>query len=303
MDDIDKRIILALDSDCRMTYQKMAEKLNLTATAVKKRVIKLLEQGVIDRFITTLNFEMIDSDLLLAIVQTKGSEYEEDFIEEVGNNPSVIQMSSIACGKGGLYVVFAVTSGLQSLSDFGAFIRTLEPVTNTDIHVLLYPRGHKVTLTKLQLRVLKYLVDNPRISIVEIAEQSGLSARRVRRTITELQEGEGIRFAVLWNLSKGGLNEVLLRIEWDEKNSNHKVVIDWLRNKFPLEFWSPFVSATSPVVFARFVVEDLEAIESIARVVKRAPFVESLSTLVLYSNNLFDWPGITELRRLFEENE
>ncbi len=280
----------------------MADKLDLSANAVKKRVIKLMEQGVIDRFITTLNFEMIDSDLLLAIIQTDGSEFEEDFIEEVGNNPSVIQMSSIACGKGGLYAVFAVTSGLPALSDFGTFIRTLAPVTNSDIHVLLYPRGHKITLTKLQLRVVKYLVDNPRISIMEIAELAGMSARRVRRTIAELQEGEGILFAVLWNLSKGGLNEVLLRIEWDEKNSDHEVVIDWLRNEYPLEFWSPFVSAALPVVFARFVVEDLEAIESIARVVKRAPFVKSLSTLVLYSNNLFDWPGITELRRLFEDS-
>ena len=300
MDDIDKRIIFQLDSDCRMTYQKMADKLGITATAVKKRVTKLLERGVIDRFITILNFEMIDSDLLLAIIQTDGSEFEEDFIDELGDNPSVMQVSSIACGKGGLYAVFAVTSGLSGLSDFGTFVRTLDPVANSDIHVLIYPRGKKVTLTKTQLRVLKYLVENPRMSIVEIAELSGMTARRIRRTIDELQEGEGILFAVVWNLGIGGLTEVLLRIEWDEKNANHELVIDWLRKKYPLQFWSPFISAAFPVIFARFVVEKLETIESIAREVKRAPFVKSLSTLVFYSNNLFDWLGATELKRLIE---
>jgi Lrp/AsnC family leucine-responsive transcriptional regulator len=300
MDDIDKRIIFELDSDCRMTYQKMADKLGITATAVKKRVMKLLERGVIDRFITILNFEMIDSDLLLSLVQTDGSEFEDDFINQLGEKPFVIQVSPIACGKGGLYAVFAVTSGLSGLSDFGTFIRTLDPVTNLDMHVLLYPRGKKVTLTKTQLRVLKYLVDNPRMSIVEIADLSGMTARRIRRTIEELQEGEGILFAVIWNLGIGGLTEVLLQIEWDEKNANHEFVVDWLRKQYPLEYWSSFVSAAFPVIFARFVVEKLETIESIAREVKRAPFVKSLSTLVFYSNYLFDWPGVTELKRLFE---
>ena len=193
-----------------------------------------------------------------------------------------------------------MTSGLSGLSDFATFVRTLDPVKNSDIHVLIYPRGNKVTLTKTQLRVLKYLVDNPRMSVVEIAELSGMTARRIRRTIDELQEGEGILFAVIWNLGIGGLTEVLLRIEWDEKNANHELVIDWLRKKYPLQYWSPFISAAFPVIFARFVVEKLETIELIAREVKRAPFLKSLSTLVFYSNSLFDWPGITELRRLFE---
>ena len=278
----------------------MADKLGITATAVKKRVMKLLEGGMIDRFITTLNFEMIDSDLVLAIVQTDGSEFEEDFINELGEPPFVFQVSPIACGKGGLYAVFAVTSGLSGLSEFGTFIRTLKPVTNSDIHVLLYPKGQKVDLTKTQLRVLKYLVENPRMSIVEIADLSGMTARRIRRTIEELQEGEGILFAVIWNLGIGGLTEVLLRIEWDEKNADHDSVIAWLSKRYPLEYWSPFISAAFPVIFARFVVEKLETIESIAREVKRAPFVKSLSTLVFYSNYLFHWPGVTELRRLFD---
>lgn len=300
MDDIDKRIILELDSDCRMTYKTMADKLGLSATAIKKRITKLLETGVIDRYLATLSFEMINADALIAIIQTDGLEYQEDFIGEVGKNPAVLQVSSVACGKGGLYFVFAMTSGLTALSDFGSFVRTLESVTSAEIHVLIYPRGKKVTLTKTQIRVLSQLVDDPRMSIVEISELVGMTARRVRRTIVELQEGRGIRLAIFWNLGKGGLNEVLLRIEWNEKNTTYETVIDWLRKEYPLEFWTPFISATSPVIFARFVVEDLETIESIARAVRRAPFVKSLSPLVFYSNNLFDWPGVTELRRLLD---
>lgn len=248
VDDIDKKIILELDSDCRMTYKAMADKLGMSATAAKKRITKLLERGVIDHFVTTLSFEMIESDLLLAIIQTDGSEYQEEFIGEIGKNTAVLQVSSVACGKGGLYSVFAVTSGLTALSDFGIFLRTLESVTNAEIHVLIYPRGHKVSLTKTQKRVLNQLVDNPRMSIVELSDVVGMTARRVRRSIVELQEGRGIRFSIFWNLGIGGLNEVLLRIEWEEKETTHESMIDWLRQEYPLEFWTPFISATSPVV-------------------------------------------------------
>ncbi|MFW9965208.1 MAG: winged helix-turn-helix transcriptional regulator [Candidatus Sifarchaeia archaeon] len=301
MDDIDKRIILELDSDCRITYQTMANKLGLSSTAVRKRLTKLLESGIIDHFMTTLSLEMIDSDLIIAIVQTNGSEFQEEFVEDCGKNSSVVQVSHIACGRGGLYAVFGATSGVQALSDFGLFLRTQKSVTNVEIHVLVYPKGKKVELTKLQLRVLKHLVDNPRMSVADLAELTGMTARRVRRVIDEFQEESGIDFSVFWNLGKGGLTEVLLRIEWDENISNHESIVDWLRKVYPLEFWTPFVSATSPTMFARFIIDNLETIESIAKVVRKAPFVKSVSILVFFSNNVFEWPGVKELRLRLEK--
>jgi len=303
MDDIDKRIILELDTDCRMTYQTMANKLGLSSTAVRKRITKLIESGIIHHFMAALSLEMIDSDLILAIVQTDGSEYQDEFVDEIARNSSVVQVSHVACGKGGLYIVFGATSGVQALSDFGQFLRTLKSVTSVEIHVLVYSRGQKIVLTNLQLKVLKYLVDNPRMSIADLAESTGLTARRVRRIIDELQEGNGIEFAIFWNLGKGGLTEVLLRIEWDENISNSDSIIEWLKNEYPLEFWTPFVSATSPTIFARFIIDDLENIESIAKVVRKSPSVKSVSVLVFFSNNLFEWPGVKELRLRFENDE
>lgn len=303
MDEIDKRIILELDSDCRMTYQTMADKLGLSSTAVRKRITKLIESGIIDHFMAALSLAMIDSDLILAIVQTDGSEYQDEFVEEIGSNSSVVQASHVACGKGALYFVFGATSGVQALSDFGQFLRTLKSVTNVEIHVLVYPKGKKTVLTKLQLKVLKYLVDNPRMSIADLAELTGMTARRIRRVIDELQEGSGIDFSIFWNLGKGGLTEVLLRIEWDENISNYENITEWLRKQYPLEFWTPFVSATSPTMFARFVIDNLETIESIAKVVRKSPSVKSVSILVFFSNSLFEWPGVKELRFRLEQTK
>ncbi|MFW9845887.1 MAG: winged helix-turn-helix transcriptional regulator [Candidatus Thorarchaeota archaeon] len=298
MDNIDKRIILELDYDCRQSYQTIASKIGLTANATKKRITRLLESGLIDRFMTTLAFPMIDAELVLAVVHTDGTEYPEDLIELIGKNPSVMQVSTVACGRGGLYCVFGAAAGSEELLEFGSNLRSFESVLSVEVHVLLFSRGKKIELTRTQKKVLKFLVNNPRMAISEIAESSGMTARRVRKAIDELQEGEGVHFAVFWNLGKGGLTETFIRIEWDEKSSRSDEIVEWLRKEHPLEFWSPFVSATEPVVFARVIVDELEKAESIARAVRRVPFVKSVATLVFYSNKLFDWPGVVELRRM-----
>jgi DNA-binding Lrp family transcriptional regulator len=300
LDDIDKKIIFALDRDCRLSYQAIANQIGLTANAAKKRVTKLVESGLIDRFLTTLAFAMIDADLVLAIVQTDGTEYQEDLIETMGGDPSVIQVSAVACGMGGLYTVFAAVGGSKALLEFGSQLRKLEAVVDVDIHVLLFRKGKKVKLSNAQKAVLRFLVEDTRATIVDIAKATGMTARRARRAIDDLQEGGGVEFRVLWNLGIGGLTEVLMRIAWNEKGTPAEEVVQWLHQEFPGEFWSPFISAVAPVIFARFVVSEIETAESISRVIRKAPFVDSVSSLVLYSNNLFEWPGTIELKKMLD---
>jgi DNA-binding Lrp family transcriptional regulator len=303
LDSIDKRIIFALDQDCRLSYQAVADKIGLTANAAKKRIAKLVESGIIDQFLVTPSFAMLEADLVLAIVQTDGTEYQEDLIETIGSNPSVIQVSSVACGMGGLYTVFSALGGSKALLEFGSQIRKLDSVTDVDIHVLLYPKGKKVKLSKTQKTVLRYLVENTRATIVDVAKATGMTARRARRAIEDLNEGEGVEFRVLWNLGIGGLTEVLLKIAWDEKSTTASEIAQWLQDNFPDEFWSPFISAVAPIIFARFVVSEIETAETISRTIRRAPFVDSVTSLVLYSNNIFEWPGTVELKKLLESLE
>ena len=303
MDNIDKRILLELDSDCRQSYQTIADKIGLTANATKKRIMRLLETGIIDRFMTTLAFSMVEADLALAVVQTDGTEYPEDLVEHFGVNPAVMQVSTVACGRGGLYCVFASIGSSKELLEFGTSLRSVDSVLSAELHVLLCNRGEKVELTNSQKRVLTYLVEDPRMSVADIAKSSGMTARRVRRAIEDLQEGSGVEFAIFWNLGKGGLTEVLIRIEWDEKTISSDEVIKWLRKEYPLEFWSPFVSATESVIFARFIVDELEKAEAITRAVRRASFTKSVATLVFYSNKLFAWPGVVELRKILETSD
>jgi DNA-binding Lrp family transcriptional regulator len=301
MDEIDKRIILELDEDCRTSYESMARKFGMTANAIKKRVSRLLDSGLIQRFMVGLTLEMVGAELVIAIVQTDGTEYAEEFVNEISEGIDVMQVSPVACGLGSLYCLFAFVTGPKGVLELGGRIRAMESVTNVEIHILVYPKGKKMKLSKMHLRVLKVLLDDPRMSISDISKRVNLTARRVRRSLRELQDGGAVQFSVFWSLGSGDLTEVLLRIEWDSTTSSVEEIVEWLRAEYQLEFWSPFISATSPTIFARFVVRQLERADGIMRAIKRAPFAKGVSALVFFSTDVFEWPGTQKLRDLMDE--
>jgi len=217
LDSIDKRILLALDEDCRLSYQALAEKLGLTATAIKKRMDKLVETGVIEEFCIVLKPAMMGSDYLIALVYTDGSEDEEEFIDLIGSNLMVVQVGQIVTSVGRLYFVHCEYVGAEGLQNLGAFLRTLDSVTDIELHTTLISHGEKWDVKKLHLRVLKHLLDDARMQIGDISERSGLTARRVSRAIQEMQDSNAFWFAVRWNLSLGTNTEFYLKIRYDEQ--------------------------------------------------------------------------------------
>ena len=76
LDLIDKGIIMDLDRNCRVSYEILSRKYNLAANSIKRRIEKLLESGVIQRFTIELSLAMMDSELMLALISTEGLEDE-----------------------------------------------------------------------------------------------------------------------------------------------------------------------------------------------------------------------------------
>jgi DNA-binding Lrp family transcriptional regulator len=279
----------------------MARKFGMTANAIKKRVTKLLESGLIDQFMVGLTLEMVNAELVIALLQTDGTEFAEEYMNRIGESIDVIQVSPVACGMGSLYCVFAFAVGPKGVLELGRHLRALQPTTDVEVHILVYPKGKKMKLSRTHMRVLRVLLDDPRMSISDVSKRVDLTARSIRRALRELQDGGAVQFSIFWSLGSGDLTEVLVRIEWDPAAASVEEIVTWLRTEYQLEFWSPFVSATSPTIFARFVVKQLERAEEIMGAIKRAPFARRVTSLVFFSTIMFEWPGTLKLRAFLEE--
>ena len=303
MDSVDRKILWELDTDCRISYEKLSQKLNLTANAVRKRLENLIEDGVIVRFMVVPHNALIDVDFISILVFTDGKENQSDIIRRIGDHPVVHHVSPLATTDGGAYHLFGQYSSIDMLSELGQFLKELETVTEVKQYPVLFPKGERIELKKIHLRILACLIDNPRMAISDIAQCSKLSARMTRKALTQLQDGRAVRFTVRWDVNAGDNTSFWILIRWDQKKMTHEDLVKELESKFPNDYWTSFVVATEPIVFARFVVDDLRRAYQITGNVKEMSSVESTQNFICYSSFDFPWLGESLLQEMVSNIE
>lgn len=276
LDSIDIGILRALGENCRVSYQEMSRTLGMTANAVKKRVNKLVESGTIHSFVVYLSLAMADVEVYLAIVTTEGMKREENVLKIIVEDPHVFSAGRLSDGT---CIVFAEYEGSENEIKFEHFLQDIEGVTRVDIHKLRSPRGMKVEFKPLQLRVLNCLIENPRMPATEVADKTGLTPRRVRRTINQLIEGGGLNFVARLNLNAGPGVIYYAQIVWDESKVTHTELEYWLDKEFAGQYFDSHISASSSMMLSLFVVDHLREAEPLSRKISQGSMIKSVKTI------------------------
>ncbi|MFX1565733.1 MAG: winged helix-turn-helix transcriptional regulator [Promethearchaeota archaeon] len=312
MDIIDKGIFYALDANCRVSYEALARDFNISANAIKKRVTKLQNSGVLKRFAVWLSLSMIDSEMLVAFIRTDGGYDDESLINAIGNNPMIHRAAYLSNGN---IVAFGEYNGATGLNELSRFLRNLDGVAEIEVHTLLTEKGGKVKFTPLQLKVLAQLRKDARMSIVNLAKETGLTARTIRRVLDQLggnkattrafvirdklrpeekASNEPVHFRSFWNLNASGNISYAARITYNEDRGKPTELDAWLRKKYPVEHWYSYASASEPLLFSTFIVENVGVFEKIHQVLRRVPVIDSVETLVFFPYR--HYKGLRELR-------
>jgi DNA-binding Lrp family transcriptional regulator len=127
--------------------------------------------------------------------------------------------------------------------------------------------------------VLKSLVEEPRAPATTIAEQTGLTPRRVRKIIQQLLDGGGVHFVTRLNLNVGSGVIYYAQIQWDESSASYHDIEDWLEKEFPGQYFDSHVSASAPMMLSLFVISRLRDAESMSRAVSKSPMIKSVKTI------------------------
>jgi DNA-binding Lrp family transcriptional regulator len=276
MDSADIEILRALGENCRASYQEMGRNLGMTANAVKKRVNKLVDSGTIHSFVVYLSLEMADVEIYLAIVKTEGMKSEENVLDIIVEDPHVFSAGRLSDGT---CIVFAEYEGSENEFKLEHFLQDIDGITGAEIHKLRSPQGNKVNFKPLQLRVLRYLVEDPRMPATELATKAGLTPRRVRRVIKQLLEGGGLNFVTRLNLNAGPGVIYYAQIIWDEEKATHSEVEYWLEKEFTGKYFDSHISATAPMMLSLFIVDHLRDAEPLSAQISEGPLIKSVKTI------------------------
>lgn len=99
LDDIDKKLLLLLQTDAKKTTKALSLKLNLSVTAVYERIKKLEKEGIIEKYVALLNSNKIERNFVvfchLKLIQhTK--EFISKFESQIIKLPEVLECHHVS---------------------------------------------------------------------------------------------------------------------------------------------------------------------------------------------------------------
>ena len=83
LDKNDLTILPALARDCRTSYSSISLQIGLTAKSVKARVKKMVDNGVIEKFVVRVNPVAFGYRTAFVLIRTSGGITKDDVIQRV----------------------------------------------------------------------------------------------------------------------------------------------------------------------------------------------------------------------------
>ncbi|MDD3807536.1 MAG: Lrp/AsnC family transcriptional regulator [Candidatus Marinimicrobia bacterium] len=135
MDAIDKILLRALQEDGRMTYHELAEKTDLTVPAVRDRILKLKERGVIRGVHAVVDAKCLNKDITAFVMIESAAIHYQDLIDYVRQESAIQECHSIT--GGGSHLLKVRTKNTTSLEKILSKIQRWPGVKGTETHIVL----------------------------------------------------------------------------------------------------------------------------------------------------------------------
>ena len=136
IDDIDRNILVRLQSDGRETASQIAKELKLTVPTITERIRKLQDAHIIQAFQGVINPRSVGLDVTAMItVVSSSSDDHKQVIDQAKKTPEIIQFFSTT-GMGSL-MLWVATENSQTLEELLRKIQSWPNVTRTETQVIL----------------------------------------------------------------------------------------------------------------------------------------------------------------------
>jgi len=277
VDELDKKILADLLNNCRVSYQELSRRYGISANAIRRRILNLEESGEISGYSLLLSAEMLGVHRIFGLLTSDGSRDEIEVMDEIGSHPGVI---AAAAYSNGTYALIGEYRTPEDLLELTSHLRCVDSIEKTETHQIIQSTIPQFELSRMHLRVLKTLIHEPRLSVVEISNKSGLTARRVRRLLGQLEESGAVQFRALIELGAAASIPFLARVIWDERKTTYHEILGMIRRKYPLSHWETYVSASEPVLYSLIAVEGLVQVNEVTRDLRNNDKIVSVKAFI-----------------------
>lgn len=232
MDDLDFIILKKLLENSRLTYREIGDILNMSVSAIHKRINKLVDDGIIDGFIARPSIQALKYIWVL-ITGPSNTRLIDPIIKELGNHENV---KAIAMAGGKFLYVSAFLRNLSELQEFSSYVSEKARISEPTVGIINIPYiTTPEILTSIDYQILRSLNKNSRKSITEITDDTGLSAKTVRKRLDRMVENHLADFIIELRLMAKDCFVTIFRIHLNE-GTNIASTLEYLDKKYSNNF-------------------------------------------------------------------
>ena len=300
LDEQDMKILNFLSRNCRISYSSLGNKIGLTAKSVTARVKKMQSSGVIDSFIIKVNPLVFGySKFSLFIVRNNKKAADEKHIRRSLSLLGDILYTGHILGNISTFKLAVKKEAEEKLE-------LLVDVIGQDLLIqnqtVVFP-SVRVQPTYTDFKIMRCLLDNPRMEISDIAEKISMSSKTVARRLENMIENHVLDFTVqcIFKAIRGYI--VSLVSANTEKGSYRKVLersYEDLKDSFCV--YSPMLSQQD-VIYWIFFSRDVFALDSVIKGIESYPGVRKVDVFIPISIEYHKEVIIKEIERKLDERK
>ena len=194
MDNLDMKILNRLLNNCRESSRQIGIELGISGGAVKKRIQKMEEKKVIEKFFIKVEPPVLGNGVLYFVVS---GENIDEILEQIS---LVGEPYFVAPCIGGITVCSIVIKDNPE-EKIELANKLMKDVRVLSIFEAESP-GYDSDFTKTDFEILEELIKDPRQKIEKIASNTSMSTKTITRCIEKLQKNDGIQFTLVYDPKK-----------------------------------------------------------------------------------------------------
>jgi DNA-binding Lrp family transcriptional regulator len=274
----------------RIPYRELAEKLDLSVTAVHNRIQAMIDMGIIRRFIARPSIFAQNAIHILITGNTKA-----DNIRQL--TPNLQKHGTIywlAVGGGNVLYIGAYLRNISELEDLVSFVRENaqmpEPtvgITRSPLPTNLKSAKLETDLCELDYKIIRSLKMDSRKPVADIAEEIGVSAKTVRRRLDRMIKNFLIELSIEW--FPDASNDIISAFHVHLKPDADKNLANTINGKnYPktLFYWG-FSNLPNTYLFMTWSPTSRD-VKELREKIEQDPGVQSVSPNIIFTGYVFE---------------
>ena len=296
MDNIDLQIVRLLARDSRTLYKNIASAVGITPGAAKKRINKMISNGVIRSFALVINPVIFgyEKECILIIKNIRKTINEQEIFKKVSLLGDIF-LDFKQLEQAAALIILFVRKGAED--KIGILTDLLKPAEVESIFGSFRPVN--VRIHSSDLEIMKWLLSDPHMSAEDIAKETLLSRKTVAKRLDKMRENHVLQFSIVANLSSMNITGyiefgVLIRVD----AAYHQNVVQRIYNEMQQYILHPLdelpqypinysISYRKEVVIASFCCANIATVNLILRRLESYDGVNKVESYIVTSLTIY----------------